>query len=111
MEGYTDEKLKQLITSYEKAKQRDKAKYQKKKEDPSFVSENRQRASNWYVNNKEKKQQHYINNKQFLNYRSQYYYYKRTNNLDKFKSKYPDRVEYLETHGLSLSTDGNGSST
>ena len=56
----TDEEIKQVIRRYEKRLIRDRENYQRVKDDPEFIKQNRERASNYYYANKEKKKQHTI---------------------------------------------------
>jgi len=106
-----------IIEKYNKlVEQRKKAnkKYQQKM---CKTQEFKEKRKNYYQNNKEvmqeksrnhfnkyyekdeskqKKKDYYENNKELIKYKNQYKYYLKINNIDKFKSKYPERFKLLE---------------
>jgi len=109
---YEDDEIKKIIKLYEKNRQRDKLKYQRKKDDPKFIEQNRQRAKNHYHDKyKDVKKDNYEKNKEFMKSRSLFYYYRRNDKVDLFKSKYPDKVKMLLNQGLVIAglTTGSGS--
>ena len=118
MENYTESEINHILELYKKSRQRDKAYYQKIKDNDEFKKKNRERARKHYEKNKaykEQKKQDYNNNKEFLLARSSYYYYNKKNKLDVMKDKYPDRYElmnnYLSSQKPSLSLTGTTSSS
>tara|TARA_R110001592_G_scaffold92299_1_gene269261 strand:+ start:445 stop:789 length:345 start_codon:yes stop_codon:yes gene_type:complete len=103
---YDTEKIEKIITLYKKSKARDKAKYEKKKADPDFVSSNRARAKAHYEANKEVKATEYKNNKEYLKNKSLFNYYRSNDRIDEFREKYPEKCECLINHGVVVSTGG-----
>ena len=55
---------------------------------------------NWVKKNKEKKKEYYENNKDIMKAKSSYNYYKKINNIDKFKDKQPEKYNLLVDKGL-----------
>ena len=53
----TDEEIKQVIRRYERRITLDREKYQRVKDHPEFIKQNRERATKYYHDNKEKKKQ------------------------------------------------------
>ena len=109
---YNNDKIIKIIDMYKKSRERDKKKYEKKKDDPIFKQENRNRAKAHYDSYyKNVKKCSYDNNKDFLKNRSLLNYYKANNRVNEFITKYPDKVKCLEDYGLSVATLVNTSST
>ncbi len=110
-EIFDNDKITKIIDSYKKRRERDRAKYLRNKDDPNFVQQNRARAKAHYdAHYKETKKINYQNNKEFNQVKSLYYYYKRTNKIDQFMKKYPQKIEILTNHGFSIdSGSGSGS--
>jgi len=50
---------------------------------------------NYYQANKELKKEKYENNKTMIRAKNSYYYYKKKNDMEAFKNKYPERYELL----------------
>ncbi len=105
-EIYDNEKIQKIITLYKKNRARDKAKYDRKKDDPDFMSRNRARAKAHYDANKEIKATKYENNKEYLKNKSLYNYYKSNGRIKEFQEKYPEKCECLSNHGFSVSSGG-----
>ena len=95
----TEEQIETILTRYKNQQQRDKEKYEKVKDSEDFKIKNREKARLWYENNKEKRAKKYQDNKDFNLSKNTYYYYKRTNQLDKFKEKHPQKYDILEMYG------------
>lgn len=93
---YSDEQIKHILNVYKTQREKDKINYQKKKLNPDFVQKNRDRAKKHYIENKEKRMINYQLNKEIQKAKSSYHYYKKTNNIEKFKSKYPEKYNMLE---------------
>tara|TARA_Y100000593_G_C4192874_1_gene277808 strand:+ start:232 stop:579 length:348 start_codon:yes stop_codon:yes gene_type:complete len=92
---YTDEQISHILNVYKTQRERDKISYQKKKLNPDFMQKNRDRAKKHYYDNKEKISNNYQLNKELQKAKSSYHYYKKRDNIDKFKKKYPDRYDML----------------
>ncbi len=109
-EIYDDAKINKIIELYKKNRYRDKIKYQKKKDDPEFIIQNRLRAKTHYENvYKEKKKENYEKNKVLLQTKSLFRYYKKNDKVEGFKNKYPDKYQLLQDHGIDVSSSGSGS--
>ncbi len=103
MSEITDsERIQKILQQYERKREKEKERYQLIKHTEDFKTKNRQRAKMHYENNKNIKKEKYENDKDFLNAKSQYYYYKKTDNLEKFKNKYPHKIELLKTRNLII---------
>jgi len=96
------ERIQRILNAYEKKRGKEKERYQLIKDTEDFKMKNRQRAKNHYEHNKEKKREKYENNKEYLNARSQYYYYKKTDRMDIFKEKYPHKIELLQSKNMII---------
>jgi len=92
---YSDEQINHILNVYKTQRERDKINYQKKKLNPDFVQKNRDRAKKHYYENKEKRTNNYQLNKELQKAKMSYHYYKKKDNLDKFKEKYPERYNIL----------------
>jgi hypothetical protein len=103
---YNEEKINKIIELYKKNRERDRKKYEKKKDDPAFIQQNRARAKAHYeAHYKDVKKDKYIKNQDFIKAKSLFYYYRRTNRIDEFKIKFPDKVQLMETHGFVVGSD------
>lgn len=109
MENYSEDQINKMIISYKKRQARDKAKYDKNKDNEEFKAKNRARAKSHYQANKELKLKKYQDNKDLLKSRSLYNYYKYHNRINEFIDKYPDKVELMNNHGFTISNSGSGS--
>jgi hypothetical protein len=98
MENYTDEQLNKLIESHKRILENRKKYYQKVKDKDDFKIKNRARSNEWYQNhnNKNKVKQRYEDNKPYLKAKSSYKYYKKSNRLEYFKEKFPERWELIK---------------
>ncbi len=108
---YNEDKINKIIELYKKSRERDRIKYQRKKDNPDFIEQNRARAKAHYqAHYKDIKKEKYIKNQEFIKAKSLFYYYRRTNRIDEFKSKFPDKVQLMENHGFVVgSGSGSGS--
>jgi acid phosphatase class B len=93
---YSDEQIQHILNVYRTQREKDKIKYEKKKLNPDFVIKNRERAKKHYEKNKEKRVNKYQLNKDLQQAKSSYHYYKRKDNIDKFKEKHPERYNLLQ---------------
>tara|TARA_R110001632_G_scaffold8141_1_gene31875 strand:- start:5068 stop:5379 length:312 start_codon:yes stop_codon:yes gene_type:complete len=97
MSEITDsERIKKILIQYEKKRVREKERYKLIKDTEDFKIKNRQRAKNHYDKNKQVKKEKYDSDKEFLNAKSQYYYYKKHEKLDIFEEKYPNKMTILK---------------
>jgi len=97
----TDEEIKQIIRKYERRVITDREKYQKKKDDPEFIKQNRERASEYYYANKDKKLQEYQDNKALYQAKNLLRYWKQHNkDLTQIESKHPEKYKILKDRGL-----------
>ena len=109
-EIYNDDKINKIIDLYKKNRERDKIKYQKKKDDPEFIKQNRLRAKTHYETvYKEKKKDNYEKNKVLLQTKPLFRYYKNNDKVEAFEKKYPDKYKLLQDHGINVSASGSGS--
>jgi len=108
---YDEVQINKIIELYKKNRERDRIKYQKKKDNPHFIEQNRARAKAHYqAHYKDTKKENYMKNQDFIKAKSLFYYYRRTNRIDDFKTKFPDKVKLMETHGFPVgSGSGSGS--
>jgi hypothetical protein len=96
---YSEEQIQNILTSYKNKREKEKERYDKIKGTEEFKIANRQRAKNYYQTNKELKKEKYENNKTMIRAKNSYYYYKRKNDIEKFKEKFPDRYNTLLISG------------
>jgi len=97
----TDEEIKQVIRRYERRIRLDREKYQRVKDDPEFIKQNRERASAYYHANKEKKQQAYQDNKEIHKAKNLLRYWKKENkDLTQSETKHPEKYKILKDRGL-----------
>ena len=105
---YDESKINKIIELYKKSRERDRKKYQKKKDDPDFIQKNRARAKAHYeAHYKDVKKDNYIKNQDFIKAKSLFYYYRRMNRIDEYKSKFPDKVDLMESYGFVIAS-GSG---
>jgi len=96
------DRIQKILEQYERKRNKEKERYEIIKHTEEFKTKNRQRANNHYQQNKESKKEKYQHDKEFLNAKSQYYYYKKRDNLEKFKTKFPEKVELLKSRNLII---------
>ena len=98
MEHYSEEQINKYIESHKKIIESRKKYYQKIKDTDDFKMKNRARANEWYKNddNKNKAKQKYEDNKEYLRAKSSYLYYKKTDRLDLFKEKCPEKWDLIK---------------
>ena len=103
----TDEDIKKMVDFYKKQKERDRKRYEKRRQNPEFMERNRQRARAHYQANKEAKKLKYENNRDFIGSRAHFYYYRNNNRVDEFIEKFPKKVSILENYGLIISSSSS----
>ena len=97
----TDEEIKQVIRRYERRITLDREKYQRVKDDPEFIKQNRERATKYYHDNKEKKKQRYEENKELIKAKNTLRYWKQNNkDLTQLENKHPEKYKILKERGL-----------
>jgi len=99
MFDFSEEEIENILTRYKARRQKDKIKYDKKKDNEDFKIQNRARAKAYYELNKDKRKEQYENKKDLLKARNSYYYYKKINKIETFKEKYPERYDLMEIYG------------
>ena len=93
-----EDKINDVLNKYKNKRENEKEKYHTiKKFDENFIKQNRQRAKEHYQNNKDKKKEYYINNKEKYKLNNLFNYYKKINDFDKLKNKYPNEYEKLKS--------------
>tara|TARA_R110000803_G_scaffold166162_1_gene229507 strand:+ start:164 stop:472 length:309 start_codon:yes stop_codon:yes gene_type:complete len=102
MTEISDMRIKSILEQYERKRVREKERYESIKGTEEFKTQNRQRAREHYNLNKESKKTKYENDKDFMNARSSYYYYKRNDDLESFKERYPDKVKVLNDRNITF---------
>ena len=97
----TDEEIKQVIRRYERRIRLDREKYQRVKDDPEFIKQNRERATKYYHDNKDKKKQQYEENKEIIKAKNTLRYWKQHNkDLSQLENKHPEKYKILKERGL-----------
>tara|TARA_R110000822_G_scaffold65722_8_gene160863 strand:+ start:592 stop:909 length:318 start_codon:yes stop_codon:yes gene_type:complete len=96
------EHIQKLVEQYERKRIYEKERYQMIKDTDEFKTKNRNRAATHYSINKDKRKDRYDNDIEFMRAKSQYYYYKKTDQLDIFKEKYPNKFELLIQRNLII---------
>tara|TARA_R110000765_G_scaffold426304_1_gene541503 strand:+ start:30 stop:371 length:342 start_codon:yes stop_codon:yes gene_type:complete len=102
MNGFNEDQIQKIITSYKKKADREKCNYLNYKDNEEFKIKNRAKAKAHYDSNKDVKKEKYQNNKDFLRARSLYNYYKYNNKIDIFKTKHTEKCDILKQHGLMV---------
>lgn len=96
----SDEKIKNVVDKYMYNLEKKKELYHSvNKHDPVFMERNRERAKEHFEKNKDKKKQYYKDNQEIKKLNNLYYYYKKNDKMDLFKSKHPDKFNKLVKMG------------
>jgi len=85
-----------LLTAYKRKQVKEKERYERLKQNPEFVKQNRLRAKENYDKNKYKKHEKYQENLDLERAKSSFYYYLKRNNLNAFEERYPERFKMVE---------------
>jgi hypothetical protein len=96
MNQLSDNEISRILELYKIQRERDRVKYEQRKQDPEFMKKNRERAKKHYEENKHNRVNKYSENKDLQKAKSSYHYYKNKDNLDKFKERFPERYELLK---------------
>tara|TARA_R110000772_G_scaffold255860_1_gene372179 strand:+ start:251 stop:562 length:312 start_codon:yes stop_codon:yes gene_type:complete len=97
MESMNEDQIKHILNLYKCQREKDKEKYQKRKLDPVFMESNRTRSRNHYSKNKDQKKEGYVNNCELHKAKCSYHYYVKNQKIDKFKERFPERYELLNS--------------
>lgn len=112
MSEMSDIEIQKIISLYKNQRNKDKERYEKIKNTEEFKLKNRARAKAHYEKTREIRQQRYINERDTRLAKNSYYYYKRTNQMELFKEKHPEKYEILKSCGyLSLNDQCPSEST
>ena len=96
----SDEKIKNMVDRYMSNLEKKKELYHSvHKHDEEFMQRNRERANKHFQMNKDKKKQYYQDNIESKKLNNLYYYYKKKDKMDLFKSKHPDKYDKLVKMG------------
>ena len=96
---FSEEQILNILTSYKNKREKEKERYEKIKNTDDYKNKNRERAKQYYYSNKECVKNKYNENKEMNLAKNSYRYYKKRNNLNKFKEKYPNRYSILSECG------------
>ena len=100
----TEAQIAKVLTDYKKKREKENKYYHEvSKHNEEFKKKNRERAKNHYHSKgKEMKCNQYQENKEFVKARSLYNYYKKNDNIDKFKEKHDDKCKILIEKGFQI---------
>jgi hypothetical protein len=98
----TATQIARVLTNYKNKRIRENNYYHNvTKDKDEFKIKNRERAKAHYNNGyKDKKKENYANNRDLIKTKSLYNYYKKTDNIDKFKEKHQDKYDMLVEKGV-----------
>ena len=94
--------IEKILNQYKNKKTKEKERYDMVKDTEEFKTLSRERTKNYYIKNKDKKAQNYENNKTMIKAKNSYNYYKKTNNIEKFKTKHSERYNILLISGYIM---------
>lgn len=100
----SEAQIAKVLIDYKKKRERENKYYHEvSKHSEEFKAKNRERAKKHYHSKgKDMKSNQYQNNKEFVKARSLYTYYKKKDNIDKFKEKHADKCKILEEKGFAF---------
>ncbi len=100
----TAEQIARVLTNYKNKRIRENNYYHNvTKDKEEFKIKNRERAKAHYNNGyKDKKKENYVNNRDLIKNKSLYNYYKKKDNIDKFKEKHQDKYDMLIEKGVII---------
>lgn len=91
----SDEQINNILNQYKNKRMREKERYERIKDTDDFKNYNRDKSKKHYENNKDKYKEKYNEKKDLMKAKNSYYYYKRIDNLEAFKTKHEDRYNLL----------------
>ncbi len=101
-----EELITKLLNAHKRRIEYNRNKYHnERKHDDEFMKQNRERSKQHYINNKDKKHDYYDKNKEYINAKTSYNYYKRKNEIEKFKNKFPEKYKLLIKHNFITETE------
>ena len=89
MDDFTVQKI---LASYKRKQQKERERYQAKKDDPEFIMKNRERAHAYYLKHRDESKEKYKQNATTKRARSLYVSQGR---IEEFKTKYPEKIPLL----------------
>ena len=96
-----EEKINHIIQQYKLKKEREYNNYHNiNKLNEDYMIKNKERAKAHYELHSDDRKNKYKDNAEFVKARSSYNYYKKNNNLSKFREKFPDKVKLLTDMGI-----------
>jgi len=96
-----EEKINHIIQQYKLKKEREYNNYHNvNKLNVDYMVKNKERAKAHYDAHSEDRKVKYKETADFVKARSSYNYYKKTNNLVKFREKFPEKVKILTDMGI-----------
>jgi hypothetical protein len=99
MFDYSEAQIEKILIQYKNKREKEKERYNKIKDTEEYRTKSRERAKKNYNETKEIRKEKYNNNK-FMNLsKNSFYYYKKRDNIEKFKTKFPDRYDALLLSG------------
>jgi len=96
MTDMSETEIKHILSLYKSQRLKDKMRYEKVKDNEDFKVKNRLRAKAHYEKTKEVRRDRYSDNRDLQIAKNSYYYYKRTNNIETFQEKYPERYKLIK---------------
>ena len=97
---YTDDKIKTIIEQHKRKREREQKKYHEElKLNPEWRKQNCEKSRKHYAENKEHYKEKYMSNQEYIKIRNLYRYYLRSNKVNDFKIKFPQKYEYLQNKG------------
>tara|TARA_R110000823_G_scaffold217485_1_gene346804 strand:- start:260 stop:628 length:369 start_codon:yes stop_codon:yes gene_type:complete len=87
----THEETQKILLAYKKKRAQEKARYDRLRDDPLFIEQNRARAKAYYLANKDKKSSVYKANKEIRSAKSLYNYYETQGRDQEFIERYPEK--------------------
>jgi len=98
---FTDEQIEEILLRYKKSIQYNRDRYHNiRKNDEEYQKKNRQRSKAHYESHKEDKKEYYKKNREELNMKQKYRYYKSRDNIEGYKTKFPDDYKKLVESGF-----------
>ena len=99
----SDEEIQRILKLHQKRLAYDRKRYHEKlKHNPEFIAKNRQRANEHYKLHGQKKRLKYQEHRDLMNARSSYRYYKKTDRIELFKEKHPEKYQILVDNNDSV---------
>lgn len=93
---FTEQEIYDILEKYKHKKKRDRERYNRIKDTEEFKTKNRENAKRYYDKlGKDEKQKYYNENKEYIKIRNKFYYYKKRDNVETFKSQYPEEYQLL----------------